>query len=131
MLEGEVVDLCMAAQMKFPLYSEKAIMAVIGLGAHYLAERAKKSEILAELKERLLAIRERAWIEKGIEGLTDPDFNSTLYRWMTKQICRWREEPDGEGTATGASATPQIMATADSLRQMIEIARGGGSAYEA
>jgi len=75
-----------------PLLSEIALCGKLGVGREYIADRAKKSEAIQELRDVMFGMRQAAWEEEGIRGMKSRAFNATTYIWMTRNILGWRDE---------------------------------------
>jgi hypothetical protein len=103
--DEELASMILESQVLNPLYSEGAICGVIGYAREYIANRAKKSDLISRTRKEMQAIRERAWLELGLKGLyatTEFDvhgkpkksntINPTMFIWMTRNILGWRDE---------------------------------------
>lgn len=119
-----VIEHVLPAQRQHPHLSESGLMGELGFGKYFLADRAKSSPEIAELRAELSAIREKFWIEKGLNNLTTQGFNSSLYIWMTRNILRWSDEEKDEGQAQ-ASSPLNLSITPELIREMLRAAKGG------
>lgn len=63
--DEELYEAALAAQQAEPELTEQALCGKLGVGRGYINERAEGSEMIRELKERLLAIRHLA-IERQV-----------------------------------------------------------------
>jgi hypothetical protein len=120
--DEELYQKALEAQTAEPKMSESAVMSVLGVGREYLANRAKDNTELTELRSKMAAIREHAWIEEGIKGMPrGKDFNATVYIWMTRNILGWRDKTPEEAQAE--KAAQPIALTPDLLKDLIKSAR--------
>jgi hypothetical protein len=90
--DDELLEKAWELQLANPLKPEGAICGMLGVGKEYLADRAKTSESIRELRSRMAAVREDAWTELGIKIITMPDRESSsrTFMWMTRNILGYR-----------------------------------------
>lgn len=118
----------MRLQIENPLFTETGICGLMRVGREYIAERAKISPLVREVRDVLSAMRQGAWEQKGIDKLETPAslWSPITYIWMTRNICGWRNDPKvaaAEISATPAAAdakgpAPKTMSPADYLAEL-------------
>lgn len=92
--DKELAETIVKVQEEQPLQTLAAACVELKVGRNYITTRAKESELVSCAKKRADQIREKAWMEQGIEGSKmGKDFNATVYIWMTRNILKWNDRP--------------------------------------
>lgn len=91
----ELAAKALTIQNATPLLSETALCALLGGSKHLLRDMGKRDERILSLRTQLHAIRQKAWEERGHLLGSDQlsSGQATLYVWMTRNICGWRNDP--------------------------------------
>lgn len=114
--DKELCELIVKVQEKDPLFSDANICKELDVSHDYLYDREKKSPLVAAARKKVQAIRETAWVARGIDGMVNQSFNATVYIWMTRNMLKWR---DKEHLQIDLNTTNKIAHTA----QEIELAK--------
>lgn len=122
--EAELIKRALAAQNAEPLLSEGAVCGRLKVGREYIANRAKKSEAIAELREDMAAIRQLHWELKGhaLIALGPKDSNATVYIWMTRNTLGWRDQKQDDSEASKTVA-PSVPMTPEQLVELVKSVR--------
>lgn len=93
--DEELCERMITLQKAHPLFSETAICGLLEVGREYIANRAKKSQLVEDARSVMQAIRHGAWEQKGIELIDRPgqNTNPVVYIWMTRNMLGWRNDP--------------------------------------
>jgi len=110
-----------------PLLSEIALCGKLGVGREYIADRAKSSDAVDELRDLMFGIRQAAWEEEGIRGMKSRAFNATTYIWMTRNILGWRDEraESNDDNGGGGGASVSVAMSPEQLVELVKKAREG------
>ncbi len=125
--EDVLASMCLSKQRLHPELSEGAIMALCDLGREHLADRAKNSDLCKEARAKMAAIREKYYIELGVEGCKmGKEFNAVAFIWLTRNILNWRDKAPEDEPKT--IEQPQMTITAEGLLTLVKHARSSSDA---
>lgn len=124
----ELCDMALRTQRLNPHLSEGAVMGVHHMGREYLADRAKKSQSVQECRSLMSAIRERYYLELGLDGCKmGKDFNSITFIWITRNVLGWRDNRTDDSDGLRVVQSP-ITITPEGLLTLVKTARGDDDA---
>jgi hypothetical protein len=126
MSDETLCSMALREQGQSPHLSEGAIMGICNLGREYMADRAKKSDEVKHARSVMAAIREKYYIELGIDGMkAGKEFNSIAYIWVTKNVLGWRDKSQDDEPK---SIESPISITPEGLLTLVKSARGDSDA---
>ena len=109
--EEELIEKAWKLQLDNPALSEGAICGLMHCGREYIANRAKKSDAIKELRDRMAGVRQAAWEDAGLKLISSPakETNPMIYIWMTRNILGWRNDSENSA-AIGGPAVQEVIA---------------------
>lgn len=122
--DQEIADAIERIQRKDPLFTEANICAELNVSRDYILERAKKSKLISDARKKAFEIRETAWVARGIDGMSNREFNATVYIWMTRNILSWRDKHKDEDQPQVQVIQSPSQISPDQIVEIVKKARG-------